>query len=174
MLGNGLRYILDASVFIEAHRRYYTLDLCPGFWDSIDYYGAQGTLASIDRVRDEIKEGDRLDQWKSKTPAHFFLSTDTRDVVTAYREVIKWAQGENRLLDAAKTVFAGDTDAWLVAYTKARSLTMVTEEVPAPNSKASVKIPDACRAFHIPFMNTFDMLRTLQVSYHWHQPSGAS
>jgi len=27
-----LQYILDANVFIEAYKRYYAFDLCPGFW----------------------------------------------------------------------------------------------------------------------------------------------
>ena len=31
-MSDGKRYVLDANVFIEAHQRYYALDVCPGFW----------------------------------------------------------------------------------------------------------------------------------------------
>ena len=26
-------HVLDANVFVEAHRRYCAFDLCPGFWE---------------------------------------------------------------------------------------------------------------------------------------------
>jgi len=61
-VGSDLQYILDANVFIEAYKRYYAFDLCPGFWRSIEHYGAQGKLASIDRVRDVLREGETLDE----------------------------------------------------------------------------------------------------------------
>ncbi len=28
-------FVLDSNIFIEAHRRYYAFDICPGFWDSL-------------------------------------------------------------------------------------------------------------------------------------------
>ena len=36
MNANGTQnYLLDANVFMEAHRRYYAFDLCPGFWECL-------------------------------------------------------------------------------------------------------------------------------------------
>lgn len=172
MVGNDLRYILDANVFIEACKRYYSFDLCPGFWQSIEHYGTQGILASIDRVRDELQEGAPLDQWKLETAAPLFLPTDTEDVIAAYREVIRWAQQQSRFTDAAKALFADGTDAWLIAFAKARNLTMITHEKSEPRSKKNVKIPDVCKAFGITYQNTFDMLRELHISYHWDCPTG--
>jgi hypothetical protein len=29
------KYLLDSNVFIEAYRRYYSFDICPGFWDCL-------------------------------------------------------------------------------------------------------------------------------------------
>ena len=168
-----LRYILDTNVFLEAYKRYYAFDLCPGFWQSIEHYGAQGILASIDRVWDELQEGDPMNQWKSETAKHLFLPTDTADVVAAYGEVIRWAQQQTRFTDAARASFAGGVDAWLIACAKAKGLTMVTQEQPAPNSKSSVKIPDVCKAFGIMYRNTFDMLRELHISYRWDHPTDA-
>lgn len=169
-MGTETRYILDANVFLEACKRYYAFDLCPGFWHSIEYYATKGVLASIDRVRDELQEGNPLDEWKLKVDEPLFLSTDTADVVSAYGEIIRWAQQQVRLLDAAKASFAQDTDAWLIACARARNLTMITHEQSAPQSKTSIKIPDVCKAFNITCRNTFEMLRELQVAYYWNWP----
>lgn len=169
-MGSDLRYILDANVFIEAYKGYCAFDLCPGFWQSIEHYGTQGVLASIDRVRDELKEGSDLIQWKSETAKHLFLPTDTEDIIAAYREVIQWPQQQVRFTGAARAAFADDADAWVIACAKARGLTIITHEKPAPNSKNSVKIPDVCKAFNIMYRNTFDMLRDLHISYIWERP----
>jgi hypothetical protein len=172
-VGNELKYILDANVFIEAYKRYYAFDLCPGFWRSIEHYGAQCLLASIDRVRDELQEGDNLDTWKSQAPEPLFLPTDTEETLAAYVEIIQWAQKQTRLNDGAKTEFAQGVDAWLIAFAKANNLTMITHEQPAPESKKDIKIPDVCKAFNIECKNTFDMLRDLQISYHWNAPQNS-
>ena len=50
-------FALDANVFIEAYRRYYGLDLCPGFWICLHRYGVRQRVVSIDRVRTELLEG---------------------------------------------------------------------------------------------------------------------
>jgi hypothetical protein len=53
-------YLLDTNIFIEAHRRYYAMDLCPGFWDCLAHHCQKPRLLSVDRVRNEINEGDKL------------------------------------------------------------------------------------------------------------------
>ena len=62
-------YAIDANVFIQAHRNYYALDLCPGFWDALGHYHDNSRLVSIDRVRDEIMSGDALAEWVSAAKA---------------------------------------------------------------------------------------------------------
>jgi Zn-dependent peptidase ImmA (M78 family) len=37
-------YVLDANVFIEAARRYYALDLAPGFWQKLTQYASAGAV----------------------------------------------------------------------------------------------------------------------------------
>jgi len=39
-----MAYLLDANVYIEAHQRYYGMDLCPGFWRWLEEAGASGNL----------------------------------------------------------------------------------------------------------------------------------
>ena len=77
-------YVLDANVFIEAHRRYYSLDICPGFWDSISHLCQQPRLLSIDKVRDEINEGDKLYDWIEQAPDTLFKSTKDEDVANPF------------------------------------------------------------------------------------------
>jgi hypothetical protein len=48
------RYVLDANVFIEAHKRYYAFDICPGYWAALIAQHHSGLVCSIDRVRDEL------------------------------------------------------------------------------------------------------------------------
>ena len=31
-------YLLDANVYIQAHRRYYDFDICPGYWDCLFFH----------------------------------------------------------------------------------------------------------------------------------------
>lgn len=57
------KYLLDANVFIEAKRRYYAFDLCPGFWDCLVSHHQGDRIQSIDRVKQELERGDDLLQW---------------------------------------------------------------------------------------------------------------
>lgn len=50
-------YVLDANIFIEAARTYYSFDLAPPFWEFLKTKAHNGLLCSIDRVYDEIKLG---------------------------------------------------------------------------------------------------------------------
>ena len=53
----GEKYVLDANVFIQAKRRFYDFDFCPGYWRVLIYYNREGRLSSIDRVQEELKRG---------------------------------------------------------------------------------------------------------------------
>jgi hypothetical protein len=44
-------FVLDAAVFIEAHRRYYAFDLAPKFWGSLVQHAEHGQVESIDHVK---------------------------------------------------------------------------------------------------------------------------
>ncbi len=162
-----MKYILDANIFIEAKRRYYAFDLCPGFWKSLLYHNSKGNLVSIDRVKKELLEGkDNLATW-SKQAAGLFASTESKLVTTAYRDIIQWVQSQERFFDAAKSRFADDPDAWVIAYAKANNVVVATEEKSAPKSRKEVKIPDVCKHFNIKSTDTFDMLRKLEVMFDW-------
>lgn len=163
-----VKYILDANIFIEAKRRYYAFELCPGFWDSLLYHNSNGNLESIDRVKKELAEGKDLDDWMKKADT-MFATTDTESVITIYKEIIQWAHNQRRFSEEEKSKFADDVDPWVIAHSKANSATVVTHEAPAPKS-TKIKIPDVCKAFDIKCTNTFDMLKKLNIVFNWLAP----
>lgn len=58
------RYVLDANDFIQAKRRFYGLDFCPGYLRTLIWHQQQGKVGSIDKIRDELlRGGDDLTQW---------------------------------------------------------------------------------------------------------------
>jgi len=166
---DAAKYILDANIFIEAKRRYYGFDLCPGFWEALIYHNSKGNIASIDRVRKELLAGkDDLAVWSRKTP-DLFASTDSSSVINAYKIIIRWVQNQSRFTDTAKSEFANNPDAWVIAYAKATDATVVTHEQPAARAK-KIKIPDVCKAIGVQSINTFDMLKKLEVVFDWTAP----
>ena len=164
---NVIKYVLDTNVFIEAKRRYYAFDLCPGFWKSLLYHNSIGNLESIDRVRKELLEGkDNLAAWSKKTTS-LFSSTESEPVTTAYRSILQWVQSQDRFSNFEKSRFADDVDAWVIAYAKANNVVVATEEKSAPYSHKEIKIPDVCKHFNIKCIDTFDMLRKLGIVFNW-------
>jgi predicted nucleic acid-binding protein len=163
----GEIYLLDTNVFIEAYRRYYGLDLCPGFWDSVAHYCEEGRLLSIDRVRAEIYEGDSLEDWIKNAPESLFVSTADEAVVHHYQQIIAAVQEDAQFLDTAKAEFASVADGWLIAYAAAHGTKVVTHEVLNADIRRRVPIPNVAEWFEIDCVDTFDMLRELEVQFGW-------
>ena len=53
------RYLLDANVFIRAKNLHYGFDFCPAFWDWLVDRNRAGTVASVERVADELRRRER-------------------------------------------------------------------------------------------------------------------
>lgn len=47
-------FVLDANIFVEAHKRYYSFDIAPGFWQALKQKAEENLLISIDRIYSEI------------------------------------------------------------------------------------------------------------------------
>ncbi len=162
-------YLLDASVFIEAKRRYYAFDLCPGFWDSLLWHHARYRLLSIDRIKRELdRGGDDLTNWvNSIMPDTCFASTDDAEIVRWFSEMVRWIQAHPQFLPEAKAEFADGVDGWLIAFAKAKQLVLVTHEVYASDAKKKVPIPNVCIEFGVRYVDTFEMLRDFKTSFTW-------
>lgn len=159
-------YVLDANVFIQAKNMYYAFDIAPAFWDVLVEHAKNGRVRSIDRVKQELNKGnDDLSKWANSKFNEWFFSTDHHSIVEAYRKIMNWVQNQSQFTSSAKAIFAQGADGWLVAYAKAHGFTVVTHETYDENVKSRVKIPNVCYAFNVRYVNTFEMLRELGVSF---------
>ena len=160
----SLSYVLDANVFIEASRHYYAFDIAPRFWQILIDHGRSGDLLSIDRIKQELVRGkDELAEWANNDFHENFVSTEDDDVIAAYRRIMIWSQDHSQFTPSAKAEFASVADGWLVAYALAKHCIVVTREQFDANIRRRVKIPNACQAFSIKYVDTFQMMRELGV-----------
>jgi hypothetical protein len=161
------KYVLDANVFMQAHRQWYRFCFCQGFWAFIIKQQQNGVITSIDRVRDEISPGDALHAWiKNIAPKSLFASSKSTKVAQRYGEVATWVMSNDKYTPPAKNEFMGEADGWIIAYAWANDMIVVTHEVPS-KEKGKVKIPDVCQHFKIPYCNTFKMLEDLKITLKW-------
>lgn len=150
-------YLLDANVFIEAHRRHYGMDFCPAFWDWLIEQHQGGKVFSIEKVGAELRAGqDNLANWAAALGAQFFLPPDQR-VQLCLHTVADWVRNQRYSGNAVNT-FLRSADYYLVSHALAHGHVVVTHEVPS-NSKQQVKIPDACKGLNVKWMPPFEMLR---------------
>ncbi|MFN0078784.1 MAG: DUF4411 family protein [Prosthecobacter sp.] len=163
----GTVYVLDANVLVQAHRRWYAFSFHPGFWDLLLIMHAQGRVVSIDRVRKEILAGDELEQWvAAKTPKTLFESTETPEVVGNFASMMQWVQEHQQFKTEAKAEFASVADGWLPAYALAHpNHVVVTHEELSPDAKKRVPLPNVCKQFGVPWIDTFAMLRELKARF---------
>ena len=161
-------YLLDANVFIEAHQRYYTFDICPGFWEWLSHRSTRSDIVSIDRVKTElVGYGDALSDWVKSAPTDLFAQTGDQNVLDSYRQVMEWVDQNPQFQPQAKSKFASGADGWLIAYARVHGNVLVTHEAYSPDAENRVPIPNVCEEFRVCYMDTFEMLRQLQVRFNW-------
>ncbi len=163
-------YVLDTNVFIAAHRSYYPLSLCPGFWNVLTHYSQQGHVLSIDRVRNEIRKGDALANWVAQAPTGLFVTSAEQQVSGAFSEMQEWVWHNDQFLPAAKDKFARDVDGWIIAYAFVHGAIVVTQELFNSDVKKRVPIPNLCRQFNVYYCDTFKMLHDFGVRFEWSPP----
>ena len=150
-------YLLDTDVLIRAKNEHYGFDLCPGFWNWLDNEHAAGKVFSVRKVYDELLRGqDDLSTW-ARQRRGFFLDPDSA-TVASLAAVSTWAYGAQYQANAV-SLFMQKADYFLVAEGHASGKTVVTYEMPAPDSLKSIKIPDACDAMGVDWIAPHRMLR---------------
>lgn len=159
------RYLIDSNVFIQGKNFHYNFTFCRGFWEWVEEAYRQGVIYSIQKVKAELQEGRKDDDariWAEAMPSGFFLD-DVKDpkVMAAYRDVMSWASSDSHYLQSAKDVFSDGkkADAFLLAYAKAHDCIVVTQEIPDPNKRRAIPIPDAAiRIGNIKTIPIYDLL----------------
>ncbi|WPX07740.1 DUF4411 family protein [Anaerocellum danielii] len=164
-MSNNPIFVLDANVFIQAARQYYAFDLVPCFWDILKRYAQKGYICTIDFVKREIVTNkDQLANWfQNEFSNYCFDAMRDGEVVKAYREIIKWVSKNPQFKDEAKRDFASGADGWVIAYAMVHNCVVVTHERYDPNIKRKVPIPNVCREFDVSYIDTFDMMRKLEM-----------
>src|SRR5689334_1592213 len=130
------KHLLDSDIFISAHQRHYGMDFCPAFWDWLLIANGAGCVFSIDRIYSELVAlNDDLSIWAKARDSNFFLEFDDA-AAGRLPQLVKWAEDRQPPFKAsAKQAFSASGDLYLIAYAAAHSCTVVTHEVPAPESK---------------------------------------
>jgi hypothetical protein len=159
-------FVVDSNFFIEAHRNSYPLDIAFSFWNKVKQLAEDGKIISIDKVRGEIYDkNDALEAWCIvNLPEDFFK--DSSHVMAEYGQVSAWAisKSDHYLPNALNEFLdAEEADAFIVAYALSdlANRVIVTHEKSEPNRRNKVKIPEACNAFNVLFVNTIEMFRQL-------------
>lgn len=159
-------YVIDANIFISAHREKFPLDVVPSFWAKIKSLAEAGKLISLDKVKEEIyRMEDELAGWcKEHLPDEFWYASES--AAGEYAGLARWAYGQTRIYnpEAIAEFLEGDNaDAFLIAYAMADkdNRILVTYETSGNGSKKRVKIPDVCVAFGVKLMVPNQMFRDL-------------
>jgi len=123
------------------------------------------------RVEKEIEKGeDELVTWVKGMLGHMFIEADDH-VEKDMHDVADFIEStyENA---SEKDQFLRYADPWVIAQARAYKLTVVTAEIRNPNEpinksthkiNGQIKIPNVCEKLNIPWIDTFELLRRLNV-----------
>lgn len=154
-----MAWLLDTNVFVSAKRDHYGFEFCPGFWEWLDHAHADGVVASVEAVYDELVDyGDQLSDW-AKDRRDFFLPVTAAEIA-AVQMVNRWAI-ESDYDAAAKTEFAAAADSFLIAQALAGGHAVITHEV-VKDTRKKIQIPNAAAALGVPCHLPWHMLRAEQ------------
>lgn len=168
-----MKYCLDTNVLIEPSKGWYAFDIAPSFWEALLDWNEQNIVCSIQPVFDEIikhKEESDLVQWVELNHKTFFLPIDESTLVQyTYIANLVSTLYESYLVED----FLKCADPFVIAYTKAHDLILVTDEKPrnegkSPNGKIGgkkIKIPNVCDRVNVRYISTTDMLRDLKFRF---------
>lgn len=158
-------YLIDANIFITAHRQYYSFDIAPSFWKQI-VEKASNKIVIIEKVKNELlKGGDSLTEWFNSVCSNFtVLDNPDQNVIEAYSEIISSVNENNQYKQTVKDTFAQAADSWLCAYGLANNHTIVTLETFEPDSKKRIKIPNICKEHGIRCINLSQFMREVHMS----------
>lgn len=140
------------------------MDICPAYWDWLDQQFHQGLIASVNMIGRELRDGnDELADWVRLRPGHF-ISNDDAETQAAFSAIVQSVmRGDYN--PGNRDSFLANADPWIIAKAKVIGASVVTHESAlAPNAR-KVKVPNICRLFEVPCLNTFQFLRALNARF---------
>lgn len=158
-------------MLIDANRDYYPIERVPEFWDWLEEMAGQGRVKVPEEMYEEVvlpppKPPDPLVEWLRDNRDALILD---QPVVT---ELVDRVTREGYADDLADDeIVKIGRDPFIIAHALAgdhRSRTVVTTEVSKPSRKRGNRhLPDVCRQFHVPCLNTFGLIRDLDFRTDW-------
>ena len=111
------KYLIDANIFITAHRQLYPFDIFISFWEKLVEKAAD-QMVIIEQIEEEILRGkDKLSEWYTKEKSEFTVLVIPDQIVQeSYREIINFVEDSENYIQSAKDEFASVADSWLCAY----------------------------------------------------------
>lgn len=163
-----MRYLLDSNTFIQAHKTYYKMNFCSAYWDWMDGQFEKAKLSSIEFVQKEIlRMNDELSNWV-KDRKQFFLSQSDHPTQAAFSAVANQVMSYgDHFIPGAQQEFLQCADPWLIAKALGMSedVTIVTHETFDAKIKKKVKLPNICKDFNVSYINTYQLLETLNAKF---------
>lgn len=161
------QFWLDANVFITAKNSAYGFDIVPGFWELLDHHAKGGIVCSSTMVLDELigenAPEDTLCKWikeRKDSPLFSQPSDEDQKLMTGVADHVY-----KTYIVAQSSAFLKGADAWVIAHAKRVGGTVVTFERPVPANSSKAKIPNVCKAFEVPCIDPYELLRKLGASF---------
>lgn len=155
------QYCLDANVLIQAWQKYYSMKLCPSYWDFLNDLGNANKIFLPEHVRVEItRTEDDLAAWlqQSRIP--------TYDVDGPVSLALRDMFGKNPMHQTLVARGRSLADPWVIATAMATGACVVTKEemITAQNS-TKVKIPNVCKNMGVRCIDDFQFLHEVSASF---------
>jgi len=161
------KYLIDANSLIEPFRRFYAMDLAPGFWLWLEDQFAQSVLFTPQQVFEEVKDGDDLAKWlKKQADEYSFVLAPDSTVTKANSTILKFVS-ENYAQEHADEFLRGG-DPWLIAHGMAnpefKVVTFESIRNPQRHGKTNlyqgkVLLPFVAQTFGVDCITLFELMR---------------
>ena len=156
-------YCLDANVLIQAWQKYYSPELCPGYWDNLNELGNRGRIFIPNAVKDEIiRAEDDLSNWLKQS--NIPVRQITEPVTVALQNIYTADPKHKFLVDNTKARSLADP--WIIAHSIVEDATVVTKEEKVTQlSSKRIKIPNVCDNMKVRWINDFQFLREVGIRF---------
>ena len=157
------KYCLDANVLIQAWQKYYSPNVCPSYWDTLNALGIENRIFMPEMVYEEItRTEDDLSEWLKSS--NIPIRKIDENVTKCLQEIYLTNPIHKFLVDNTKARSLADP--WVIAHAISEGAIVVTKEekVTALNSK-KIKIPNVCDNMNISWMNDFQMIAELGIKF---------
>ncbi|MGA0556090.1 DUF4411 family protein [Larkinella sp. VNQ87] len=157
------KYCLDANVLIVPWQKYYSVDICPSYWELLDKLGRSNVIFIPEQVYEEITvTEDELSLWlkSSRIPIR---KTDGK-VTKCLSDIFIKDPAHRRLVDSTKGRSLADP--WVIAHALNERACVVTKEEKITDLRSlKVKIPNVCDNMGVRWIDDFQLIKELKISF---------